>query len=49
MRDLRDNMENQSGTSQLRKNLVARGYKRHARKTLKLVKVNITVMTLSLP
>jgi hypothetical protein len=38
-RERRDNMENQSGISQLRKNLAAREYKRRARKTYKLVKV----------
>jgi len=38
LKDMRDNMEDQSGTSQLQRNLVAREYKRHAKKTYKLVK-----------
>jgi hypothetical protein len=37
---MRDNMKNRSNISQLQKNLAARDYKRRARKTYKLVKVN---------
>jgi hypothetical protein len=49
VRDLKDQMENQSDTSQLQRNVKARNYRRRARKTYKLIQVNLTIMTLVYP